>query len=175
MQNFGWDSRNVPDRGRLLAYLLNSVTHNYEGPDRRGGSSTPPNFEGRAFFDGNTAFSPPSSPLAPRAAGLRTRVADSGKFASSTNFCRKEKKRRSRRRRRRTVIRGPQSLKPGTPKSAKCPLVPLSVPESHGGGHSNKVVERTAARPARQKNMADSLWPGGSSWQRVAIAGNVPN
>ena len=54
-------------------------------------------------------------------------------------------------------------------------LVPLSVPESHGGGRSNKVVERTAGRPARQKNMADSLWPGGSSWQHVAIAGNVPN
>ena len=54
-------------------------------------------------------------------------------------------------------------------------LVPLSVPESRGGGRSNKVVERTAGRPARQKNMADSLWPGGSSWQHVAIAGNVPN
>ena len=69
------------------------------------------------------------------------------------------------------------------------PPVPLSgVSESHregekrAGGHTNKVVERTAiaaaaaAFPSRQKNMADSLAlvRRAGSWQHVAIAGNEP-
>ena len=58
-----------------------------------------------------------------------------------------------------------------------------SVPQSHLVSRS-PIVAATLIRSlnelpcrasGRQKNMADSLWPVGSSWQHVAIAGNVPN
>ena len=87
------------------------------------------------------------------------------------------------------ALRHSKLARRNVPSGVRPPVPPSGVPESHReggreeGGHTNKVVERTAIAapsPSRQKNMADSLAlvrradGGGSSWQHVAIAGNEP-